>query len=459
MMRSLRIRLLLMLGVAIVVATAVQFAASFRAAMHEANDLFDYHMEQMALALQDSAYQQPSWYKSSNGGEMAGFDFVIQIWTDDGVRVYQSRTFRSLPERGALGYSNVTLDNGEWRIYGVQNGTRVIQVAQKLDTRRDRAISFAMHSLWQVIPVSLLLFAAAWWVVSAALAPLNRIGRDLAKRNADSLDPVDTEGVPQEVSPLVAELNSLLARMAHALQSQQRFVADAAHELRSPLTALKLQVQTLARAKDETARGQAVARLQGGVDRASRLVEQLLSLARQDPLAEPPEMERISLTACIELGAGDVAPIASTRHVRLEYGDYTHADIVGDAEGIRILVRNLLDNAVRYAPEYGSVRIDLTAGDAFARLTIQDSGSGIPEENRERIFDRFYRVPGTSSSGSGLGLAIVKAIADRHDAAVELGQSDLGGLAVTVSFPLHREAEPAVEDAAMSVAQHAGAVR
>jgi len=445
-MRSLRIRLLILLGTAIVIATAVQFAASFRAAMQEANDLFDYHMEQIALALQDSAYQQPSWYKSSGGGDMAGFDFVIQIWTDDGVRVYQSRRYRNLPERAELGYSNVKLDNGDWRIYNVQNGTRVIQVAQKMDTRRDRAISLAIHSLWPSIPVSLLLFAAAWWVVSAALAPLNRIGRDLATRTADSLDPVDAKGVPKEVSLLVAELNSLLTRMALALHAQQRFVADAAHELRSPLTALKLQVQTLARAKDETARTQAVARLQGGVDRASRLVEQLLALARQDPLSEGAEMHLISLPACIEQAAGDVAPIALARHIQLEYGAYAQAEILGDAEGIRILVRNLLDNAVRYSPEHGRVRIDLEHDGPTVRLTIQDSGSGIPEENRGRIFDRFYRVPGTSPSGSGLGLAIVKAIAERHEASVDLGQAELGGLAVTVRFPLPEEAAPAEPD-------------
>jgi two-component system OmpR family sensor kinase len=441
-MRSLRIRLLILLGTAIMIATAVQFAASFRTAMRQANDLFDYHMEQIALALQDSAYQQPSWYKSSSGGDLAGFDFVIQIWTDDGVRVYQSRKYRNLPDRGELGYSNVTLDNGDWRIYGVQNGTRVIQVAQKLETRRDRAISLAMHSLWPAIPVSLLLFAAAWWVVSAALAPLNRIGRDLAKRNADSLDPVDAKGVPKEVSLLVAELNSLLTRMALALHAQQRFVADAAHELRSPLTALKLQVQTLARAKDETARAQAVTRLQGGVDRASRLVEQLLALARQDPLSEAAEMALVSLPACIEQAAGDVAPFAHSRHIQLEYGAYTHVEVMADGEGLRILVRNLLDNAVRYAPEHGRVRIDLVADREAACLTIQDSGAGIPEENRDRIFDRFYRVPGTSPSGSGLGMAIVKAIAERHDATIELGEAELGGLAVTVRFPLPADAEP-----------------
>lgn len=438
MMRSLRIRLLLLLGVAIIAAAAVQFATSFRAAMREANNLFDYHMEQMALALQDSAFQQAEWYKPSTG-DTSDFDFVIQIWTDDGVRVYQSRPYRNLPEQGALGYSNVTLGNGDWRVYGVQNGTRVIQVAQKTDVRRDRAISLAVHALWPSIPVSLLLLAVAWWVVTASLSPLNRIGQDLANRNADSLAPVSDQGVPQEVSLLVAELNSLLARMAKALQSQQRFVADAAHELRSPLTALKLQVQTLARAKDDAARAQAVTRLQGGVDRASRLVEQLLALARQDPLSETSELKPIALTTCIEHAAGDVAPIALQRHVQLEYGAYAHAEIVGDGESIRVLVRNLLDNAVRYTPEHGRVRIDLIADDDFARLIVQDSGPGIPDEDRSRIFDRFYRVPGTSPTGSGLGLAIVKAIADRHNAVVSLGEGALGGLAVTVAFPLARE--------------------
>lgn len=439
-MRSLRIRLILLLGAAIIVAAAVQFATSFRAAMREANDLFDYHMEQMALALQDSAFQQAEWYKPSTG-DTSGFDFVIQIWTDDGVRVYQSRPYRHLPEQGALGYSNVTLDNGDWRIYGVQNGSRVIQVAQKTEVRRDRAISLAVHALWPVLAVSLLLCAVVWWVVTTALMPLNRIGQDLADRNADSLTPVSDQGVPREVSLLVAELNSLLARMSQALQSQQRFVADAAHELRSPLTALKLQVQTLARAKDETARSQAVARLLGGVDRASRLVEQLLALARQDPLAEAAELKLLSLPTCIEQAAGDVVPVAQPRHIQLEYDADNQIEIVGDAESVRVLVRNLLDNAVRYTPEHGQVRISLTADDAFALLTVQDSGPGIPEEERERIFDRFYRVPGTSQTGSGLGLAIVKAIAARHDASVQLGRSELGGLAVTVAFPLGRSAE------------------
>jgi two-component system OmpR family sensor kinase len=450
MMRSLRIRLILLLGIAIVAATVLQFAATFRVSMQKADTMFDYHMQQMALALQDSTFQQPGWYTSPRTEEIEDFDLVVQIWTDDGVRVYQSRRYRALPQQGTLGYSTVTLDNGDWRIYAVHTNTRVIQVAQKMDSRRNRAIVLALQSVWPIIPVALLLFVAAWWVVTSALAPLNRIGHDLAHRNADSLAPVSDQGVPKEVSLLIAELNSLLARMARALQSQQRFVADAAHELRSPLTALKLQVQTLARARDDSAREQAIGRLQGGVDRAARLLEQLLSLAREDPSAPSSQPTRVSLNTCVEMAQGDVAPLALSRQVRLSHGEIAEAEVCGDADSLRIMARNLLDNAVRYASGQGEVRIDIALHDGAPTLTIQDSGAGIPEQERSRVFDRFYRMPGTSPSGSGLGLAIVKAIADRHGATVSLGTSDLGGLAVAVRFPPVDQApgSPVLEKAA-----------
>jgi two-component system, OmpR family, sensor kinase len=435
MMRSLRIRLILLLGAAIVAAAAVQFTASFRAAMQEANKLFDYHMQLMALALQDGGFEQTEWPSSQDADE-SSFDFVMQIWADDGPRIYQSRTYRFLPKQGVLGYSTVTLANGDWRVYVVQTPLRTIQVAQKMSTRRDRAISLALHSVWPVMPVSLLLLVVVWWVVTSALSPLNRIGRDLAHRSVDSLAPVFDKGIPQEVSLLVAELNSLLARMAHALQSQQRFVADAAHELRSPMTALKLQAQTLARSKDETARTQAIGRLLGGVDRASRLVEQLLALAREEPLSQEEEPSAMSLTTSVRQAVADVAPLALSRHIELRYGALVQGDILGDADSLRVMIHNLLDNAIRYTPENGLVQIDLVTIGSTVALTIHDSGTGIPYQNRTRVFDRFYRVPGTSPSGSGLGLAIVKAISDRHGATLELNDAVIGGLAVTVIFPL-----------------------
>jgi two-component system OmpR family sensor kinase len=238
------------------------------------------------------------------------------------------------------------------------------------------------------------------------------------------------------VSLLAGELNSLLARMEQALLSQQRFVADAAHELRSPMTALKLQIQTLGRAKDETTHAQAVERLRGGIDRATRLIEQLLVLARQDPFSQTFESTEVSLLGCVESAVADVQSFRLSRHIHLRYGSIIEADINGDEEALRIMIRNLIDNAVRYTPELGIIQIDLVIDGSTLVLSIQDSGAGISKENRPRVFDRFYRVPGTGTSGTGLGLAIVKAIADRHRATVELRDAAIGGLEVKITFPI-----------------------
>lgn len=432
---SLRLRLILLLGVAILLASAAQFAASFKAAIDEADKLFDYHMQRMALAFQQGGFEQADWY-SAQGPSQISFDFVIQVWSDDSLRVVQSRAYSFLPRQSVPGYSTVTLANGAWRIYAVHAGSRTVQVAQKLSTRRERALSLALHSVWPVIPISLLLFAAAWWAISAALSPLHRIGRELARRSVDSLTPVPGAGVPTEVAGLVTELNSLLARVSQALQSQQRFVADAAHELRSPITALKLQMQTLARSRDETARSQALGRLLGGVDRASRLVEQLLTLAREEPASRSVAPCVTNLADSVAQALADVIPFAATRHIELTASGLPDLQVIGDPDSLQMLVRNLLDNAIRYTPEQGQVRVDLQAAGTTATLRIMDSGPGISPEDRLRVFDRFYRVPGTGAPGSGLGLAIVRTIAERHGAQIVLGESAPGGLSVSVTFPV-----------------------
>lgn len=435
-MKSLRLQMMLLFGIAIVIAAILQFGSSLHAAIGEANKLFDYHMRQMALALQNGNFDQVDWHNLP-GSENDDFDFVVQVWSENGARVYQSHQHRNLPKQAALGYSTVTLENGDWRVYAVEQNKRVIQVAQKINARRDRAISFALSTLWPVIPVSILLFCAVWWGINSVLAPLNRIGSELANRNANSTNPVSVEGVPREVSLLVTELNSLLNRMGLAIQSQQRFVADAAHELRSPITALRLQVQNLDRAKDELNHDQAINRLLGGVDRAARLVEQLLALARQDPSA-PATMNfhPVLLNTCIEQAISDVIPFAQSRKIHIESSLTVDAEIAGDAESLRIMIRNLLDNAVRYIHDEGVVRVVLFRSGNAVQVSIQDSGEGIPQAERERIFDRFYRMAGSNKSGSGLGLAIAKAIAERHHARIDLADAPLGGLEVLIQFSI-----------------------
>jgi len=438
--KSLRVRLLLLLGGLIVATTVILSITLFRTAMGQANRLFDYHMQQIALALRDSNFDKGDWGLAEGGDNT--FDFVIQIWNEDGMRVYQSRKHSVLPEQSVIGYSTIVLDNGEWRIYAAHAHNQVIQVAQLVEARRNRAIRLALRSLWPIIPISLVLLGAIWWVVSAALIPLTKIGQELGNRNAPSLEPVYVEGIPSEITPLVTELNSLLARLNQAMGSQQQFVADAAHELRSPLTALKLQVQMLERAKDESARTDAITRLSGGIERGIRLVEQLLALARQDPLAQSQlNVERMSLAFCARQAVSDLTVLASAKQIALSCEERCDAYVIGNAESIRILIRNLTDNAIRYTPPGGVVRLEVDMENNAATITVADSGPGISDEERLRVFDRFYRIPGTSATGSGLGLPIVKAIADRHKANILFNTSALGGLEVKMLFPISPAAD------------------
>jgi signal transduction histidine kinase len=217
--------------------------------------------------------------------------------------------------------------------------------------------------------------------------------------------------------------------------AQQAFIADAAHELRSPLTALRLQLQLLDRAPDESARLEARERLGAAVERAIHLVEQLLDLARSDPGEAPAELSVVDLAHIAATAIADSSVLALSRRIDIGLDAEQHCEMRGDAEALRTLARNLIDNAVRYTPPGGSVSVECRRSADDALLEVADSGPGIAPADRLRVFDRFYRHPAAAESGSGLGLAIVKAIAERHGARLSLGDSVQGGLRVTVAFP------------------------
>jgi signal transduction histidine kinase len=237
------------------------------------------------------------------------------------------------------------------------------------------------------------------------------------------------------VAPLVQELNRLLVRLDRAFSAQRAFIADAAHELRSPLTAVRLQLQLLDRATDESAAHAARARLGEAVDRAAHLIEQLLTLARNEPRDALSELRPMPLETPAMEAIADAHALAQSRHIDLELRSQAGAQVLGDPAALRTLTRNLLDNAVRHTPGHGKVLVSIAATDAGATLEITDTGPGIPEADRARAFDRFYRRATAPEGGSGLGLAIVKAIAERHAATVALADGPGGGLRVTVSFP------------------------
>ncbi len=438
-MRSLRARLLWFLLAAIVLAGGVQAFATYRTVLHEADQIFDYHMQQMALSLR--AGLPPSAAVSGLGPTEQNFEFVVQVWTADGVRIFESAEQAALPQRAVLGFSDVGARGTTYRVFSLQSRGLVIQVAQDMAARRHMAGALALRTVAPVALMAPLLMLVVWWVVSASLAPVARVRGQVASRQADDLSPLSEADLPEEVRPLVHELNLLFGRLQHAFEAQKHFVADAAHELRSPLAALKLQVQGLQRAPEGEARTVATQRLAAGIDRATRLVEQLLALARQEAnAAAGVPAQPVDLLELARSAIGDAVPAAQARDIDLGLGTPPAAPAIvqGHPDALRIMLRNLLDNAVKYAPEGGRVDVEIAADGEGVTLCVDDSGAGLPEAERERVLDRFYRTGQTQATvqGSGLGLAIVHSVAQLHGAQLALGTSPrLGGLRVAVRFP------------------------
>ncbi|WP_434057672.1 ATP-binding protein [Acidovorax cavernicola] len=433
---SLRARLLVFLLAAIVLAAGAQALVAYRTVLKEADDIFDYHMQQMALSLR--AGLPPSAAVGGLGGAEQNFDFVVQVWTIDGVRIFESAEQAALPQLAVLGFADVRARGTTYRVFSMQTRGLVIQVAQDMAARRHMAGSLALRTIVPVALMAPLLMLVVWWVVSLSLAPVARVRRQVASRQADDLSPVSEENLPEEVRPLVQELNLLFGRVRHAFDAQKHFVADAAHELRSPLAALKLQVQGLQRAPDDSARTLAVSRLSAGIDRATRLVEQMLALARHEAsMAAGAKPEPVDLAEVARLAISDAVAGAQVRRIDIGVAQADAGTTVsGQPEALRMLLRNLIDNAVKYTPEDGRVDVGIVKLADAVELRVDDSGPGLPEAERARVLDRFYRSGESQAPGSGLGLAIVKSIADLHGATVALAASpSLGGLQVRVRFP------------------------
>ncbi|MDO9436980.1 ATP-binding protein [Hydrogenophaga sp.] len=430
---SLRARLIGLLLLAIVLAAGLQVTVVYRQARAEADGIFDYHMEQMAQALRAGVVPPgPSAPGADPGLPPDAFDFFVQVWTSDGLRVFQSGTRADLPQRAVLGFSNVEVDGTPYRVYSMQSRAQVIQVAQDMRPRQTMARALAWRTVLPIAWMAPLLMLVAWAVVSVSLAPVARVRRQVAAREADELAEVEEAGLPDEIQPLVHELNLLFGRVRQAFDAQKNFVAEAAHELRTPLTALRLQAQGLQRAPDDATRQRAVERLLGGIDRATHLVEQLLVLARQQ--AQPSSGEPAQAVSLAELAAqviADAVPRANERRIDLGLDQADTGHVSGHAEPLRILLGNLVDNALKYTPEGGKVDVTVQRQADHLLLSVEDSGPGIPEGDRARVLDRFYRVPGSAATGSGLGLAIASAIAQVHGSRLELDRSPrLGGLRI-----------------------------
>jgi signal transduction histidine kinase len=432
-MKSIRARLLVALIILVALISLLAAGVTYRRVLSETSTLFDYQLRQMALSLRGQISLAPRIEVPPDQGDA---DFVVQIWDVFGARTYVSRPGLPMINQTVLGYADLNLRGQRWRAYGLQTTDGVIQIAQPVQVREALARAAAERVVIPLILLLPIMVGAVAWIVRRGLLPLRFVAAEVQRRDARTLAPLGTANLPREVEPLVSELNRLLERLQRAFSAQRAFISDAAHELRSPLTALRLQLQLLDRAPDETERLEARARLGAAVERAIHLVEQLLALARSEPQDAAMDFEKVDLAAAAAEGIRDTHDLALARKIDLGLDAAPGLYILGNREALRTLVRNLVDNAVRYTPLGGTVQVRCRSVAQDAVLEVSDSGSGIPTADRERVFDRFYRRAAAQEGGTGLGLAIVKAIAERHGARIELGDAPGGGLYVAVNFPL-----------------------
>ncbi|MBL8491454.1 MAG: sensor histidine kinase N-terminal domain-containing protein [Rhodocyclaceae bacterium] len=434
---SLRQRLLAMLLGGMAACWLVTLAWSFADAHHEIDELFDAQLAQTAQALLAISRRHGDHEIESLEGRLHPYQrsLAFQIWHRDGELLLRSPNAPTGPLAQADGFSETDGPAGHWRLYTQWDEKRrhQVQVAERHDARDELTGQIALRLLMPALLGLPLLGAWAWLATRQGLAPLDAVARQIAAREPDRLHPLEPSEAPEEIRPLVDSLNALFGRVEQALEAERRFTADAAHELRTPLAALAAQAQVAWRARDEAERRHAMELLEAGTTRAARLVDQLLTLARLDPQQARIREGRVALDRLAEEVCAAAGSLAVERQTTLEL-DAEPATVAGNPDMLRILLRNLVDNALRYTPGGGNVQVRVHPTPGGARLEITDNGPGIPQAERDAVFRRFHRLAGQETEGSGLGLSIVARIAELHGARVALDDGAGGGLRVRVEF-------------------------
>ncbi|KWF38377.1 histidine kinase [Burkholderia diffusa] len=442
---SLRRRLLMWLLPAACVIGLVASAGTYWGALRELDDLLDDQMRSMSRQIVVGPNGELSFRNHGDGKhdfEASDPDAVLlQVWRN-GTLVYSTDRKSALPPPTQTGIGSVDVAGQPWRTYVTERGGTTIRLAQARHARWEAIAGIAVHLLWPVFSMLPVLAIGLWFGIGAGLRPLRTIASGLKRRNANNLEPVDIASMPNEVRPLAEAINDLLARLDRSFTLQRHFIADAAHELRTPIMGLSIQSQLLRRASTADEREQILAQIQAGTTRLGHLAEQLLTLARLEPDAQASVAAStpVDLAALCRSVVADRTRVADAHHIDLGAIVSSPVMAAGNMDTLRVLLNNLVDNAIRYAGDGARVDVSARLDGATPVLEVADDGPGIPEAERTDVWERFYRGEGAqaaTSSGSGLGLSIVKRIAEQHRASVALATTRGGrGLTVTVRFPV-----------------------
>lgn len=426
---SIRTRLAARLAAVIAVLAAVAGLTSYFYAYRESYELQDDQLMQVAHLAAGGWLAMPGSFVE---GAPRHDDAIAVRWLDrSGVAMSSDPDLNLLPPDLPPGRYTQVLGANQWQvmIWQAPHAGR-IAVAQLTSVRDEAAVDSALFTVIPLLSLLPLIWLVIHIVSRATIEPITRLAESVDKRGKDNLAGLPEGDAPVEVLPFIAAINHMLDRLKRSIGQQRRFIVDAAHELRTPLTALRLQAENLDRAPNEAERRRRSEALMRGIGRAERIVEQLLGLARQ---SEPAQVvpEPISLTNVTRQVIQDCLVLAEAKRIELGMERSEAAWLMATPEAIYALVRNLTDNAIRYTPAGGQVLISTFTEAGAAVLRVADSGPGVPVEQRERVFEPFYRVPAGGGDGSGLGLTIVAEIARRQGGKIELAEGAQGGLVIS----------------------------
>jgi two-component system sensor histidine kinase QseC len=436
---SLRRRLLGLLLGGVAAAWLTTMVFSYVDAHHEVDELFDAQLAQVAQTLLAVAAHDRDHDIEDFGNAVHKYQrrLRFQIWRADGKLLMRSKNAPETALTATDGFSETHGEDGHWRHFSQWNDDRSLQVQVSENHHiRDDLIG---HIAWRLLMPALfglpLIGLWVWLATRHGLASLDDIAKQIASRAPQQLQPVRPASAPEEIRTMLEALNGLFQRVETALESERQFTADAAHELRTPLAALQAQLQVALRARDAGERDRSLGQLQSGLSRASHLVDQMLQLARLDPESGLPNPQPVDLGTLAESVCADLGLLILDKNLDFALDAAPGCSVTGQAEWLRVLIRNLVDNAIRYTPAGGTLHVAVSRTGGHCALCVSDSGPGIPASEREAVLRRFHRLDQGGQQGSGLGLAIVARIAELHGAEVELAAgAGAQGLRVTVRW-------------------------
>ncbi|TAM05836.1 MAG: two-component sensor histidine kinase [Paraburkholderia sp.] len=441
--RSLQGRLLVLVTGVVAAVWLVASALTWQDARREIDRLLDSHLAQAAALLVMQQAQAADDDETLDAPILHPYapKVVFQVFHEGRLGMHSANAPAQpmVPpqEKRVSGFWTVQIDGNAWRVFatpGAQHDVEVY-VGERIDSRTSILMAVMRSAFWPMAGALPVLALVTWWAVRRGAAPLRDLGSMLARRDPRALDAVQMNRAPQEMQPMLDALNRLFDRIRAVLDAERRFTADAAHELRTPIAAIKAQAQVAMGENNPALRRHALSGVLEGCDCAVHLVDQLLLLSRLEAGAPTGDSAAVDLGTVAKQVVADIAPQSIGKLQQLELEAPERCVVTGNKVLLASLIRNLVDNAVRYSPPRARILVSVHRRDGHVMLAVEDSGPGLPDDDLQRLGDRFFRARGSGQSGSGLGWSIVRRIASVHGAAIRVGRSSaLGGLRVDVSW-------------------------